>query len=816
MHNVKPLRCLVSPRTVRKRGTLALGLVLVALSAAPAGGGRLRTVRLTDIVPEYMPGDLETAVLPTPQRAALGQTAFWAGRVAIVHAADTNVPAAIIKLAPGVLGDPNVAVVSAAQYAAGALRTSGVNTVVFVGGACRIPAAVGLLGAQAGAELRRAVRDRGPEAYVLLAAAGGLEGRNVVVLAGNAPAGDFRAFATLRQMVFTKGGRAYVRQGRVADWPTFAFRGNKRPRAWEWRYKANYGWFFEPPKAAGTGGFRREHYRTHGAWIRHGDPLTATDGEMDRLVAGYDAPGKKPGHTRHVAGAREYYRAGCREFVLKFDDSGSAMSEQTAAHFGADGFFRALHQYLTGMHRRLKALDPNNRVFFMPRPYYANSFEIGEYARSLLAYGPLPAEMGLSVCGPEVISRTIPTGCLREFREMFGLKAKAQIYDNRGRGGDYFACTGRDPDLWKEVDCLFPERGTPVTRITVYDYLWNPAGYDPNRAFHLAVRELAGRRPEVYAPLLDYLRCYNAGRDPPALCPRMRAVEHVKATNRRLKAKHEALVPLLARSPLAVETRLAEELWGPKAAASSYEWGEYARLRRRLEFEPYVVRFAYREARAIRAAAPVAVDGRLDEPAWAAASASAAFVRPAWGTKQPPADLGAMEVAGEEETRVQLLYTPTHVYVGISFGYRSKPELPSWARSRWRDVKAGRQANLAWRVPCFELFLDVRGRREDYYHLITNVGGVWLSKHFGAYEPGKVGRAWVPQCRFAWRLGERAGTYEASLRLADLGVPVPRPGDAWGFQCFRSRMGPVAVFSGVWDYVGGEHAPNQFGRIVFE
>jgi len=39
----------------------------------------------------------------------------------------------------------------------------------------------------------------------------------------------------------------------------------------------------------------------------------------------------------------------------------------------------------------------------MPRPYYY-SFETQDYARALLAHGPLPKDIGLSVCDPEVLS----------------------------------------------------------------------------------------------------------------------------------------------------------------------------------------------------------------------------------------------------------------------------------------------------------------------------------------------------------------------------------------------------------------------------
>ena len=134
-------------------------------------------------------------------------------------------------------------------------------------------------------------------------------------------------------------------------------------------------------------------------------------------------------------------------------------------------------------------------------------------AQALLARGPLPKDVGLSVCGPEVISWTIPTACLRDYRQLYGLDGKAQIYDNFGRGGEFFAYRGRDVDLWTEVDCVFGERGTPVTRITVYDFLWNPQAYEPDRSLKLAVRELAGRDPKLYRALWGYINYYNRHRD---------------------------------------------------------------------------------------------------------------------------------------------------------------------------------------------------------------------------------------------------------------------------------------------------------------
>ena len=44
------------------------------------------------IVPDYMEGDLETAIVPTPQEARLGSTAFPAGKVALVKPEGYDAP----------------------------------------------------------------------------------------------------------------------------------------------------------------------------------------------------------------------------------------------------------------------------------------------------------------------------------------------------------------------------------------------------------------------------------------------------------------------------------------------------------------------------------------------------------------------------------------------------------------------------------------------------------------------------------------------------------------------------------------------------
>jgi hypothetical protein len=400
---------------------------------------------------------------------------------------------------------------------------------------------------------------------------------------------------------------------------------------------------------------------------------------------------------------------------------------------------------------------------------------------------------------------------MEDYRRLYGLKGKAQIYDNFCRGGEYFAYTGRDRDLWKEVECIFNERGTPVSRITVYDYLWNPEAYDEARSLKLAARELSGRDPALYKAMLDYVTYYNKNRDFATYPSRAEVAARLPEIDRTMKAKFEALEPLLDKSALARETNLRFEFWGPEAPRSSYEPGEHTRLRRRLEFEPYSLAYRYREARVAPAAGEMKIDGALDEAAWKGAKPFGDFSKAAWGLKDPPEDLASLKLPPEERTVMRLLYTPTHLYIGIEFTYAQKPVVPAWAAKIWERRKPGEQVNFAWRIPCFEIMLDDAGRREHYYHLIGNIAGLSCTGLHKVGIPRKSGGFWRPDWRFKYTLGDKSGVFEASIPFKDFAGKAPEKGAVWGWQVFRSKFGKnLGLFSGTYEDT------RELGRIVFD
>ena len=222
-----------------------------------------------------------------------------------------------------------------------------------------------------------------------------------------------------------------------------------------------------------------------------------------------------------------------------------------------------------------------------------------------------------------------------------------------------------------------------------------------------------------------------------------------------MKSRFDALVPLLSRSPLAEQANLKFELWGPERRGRTYEWGEYARLRRRLEFTPYMLAYGYRQGHVAPTADAITVDGKLSESAWRAAKPFPEFVGPAWGAKETPEDLSVFQLPADQATRMKMLYSPTHLYVGVEFKYRERPTLPDWAAKRWRDHRPGDRANYAWRVPCIELLVDVTGRREHYFHVASNIAGLWTSTHCRAYQTEKTGGWWRPDFQFKYALGRQ-------------------------------------------------------------
>jgi len=355
-----------------------------------------------------------------------------------------------------------------------------------LGGAARID--------DASPEFAQILRDHGldlgwkelpREGYVVVVTAD--RGRVIVLAAARDDAGRRWADEALSQLTYEAPSGTFIRECRVLDAPIFALRGNKRPLAWETKYRANFAWGAkDDPEFRG---------RTMTAVYAPGVPLDATGAGVARALDFF----------------RPWQDRGVRFFAVKFDDEGFALTSESEARYGR--FATALAGYLRLVRQGLRRRDADARLYLLPQTYWWNDPRLSVFAGSLRAAGGLDEDVGLVFTGPDVVSASIDADGLAAARREFGLtETKALLYDNVGREGDWGPLTGRGAELSRYADGVFGERGTPVNRLTRLDWLWNPEGYDAETSWRRAVYELAG--PRDFDRLLALCRAFRDGAKP--------------------------------------------------------------------------------------------------------------------------------------------------------------------------------------------------------------------------------------------------------------------------------------------------------------
>jgi cellulose/xylan binding protein with CBM9 domain len=238
--------------------------------------------------------------------------------------------------------------------------------------------------------------------------------------------------------------------------------------------------------------------------------------------------------------------------------------------------------------------------------------------------------------------------------------------------------------------------------------------------------------------------------------------------------------------------------------------------------------FAPRHAIAYRAAAPLAIDGRLDEPAWRAVPWSDPFVDIEGRRKAP------------FTTRVKMLWDDQAFYVGADL-----EESDVWSTLTERD-------SVIFQDNDFELFIDPDGDTHGYYELEINaLGTVWDLLLVQPYRdggpaihgwdiaglksavdvrgtinrPGDRDSGWSVEIAMPWKI----------LQEAAPGRRAPRPGDQWRVNFsrvqwqleavkgtyakrFDRKTGkPLPEDNWVWSPQGAidMHMPERWGYVQF-
>jgi hypothetical protein len=240
--------------------------------------------------------------------------------------------------------------------------------------------------------------------------------------------------------------------------------------------------------------------------------------------------------------------------------------------------------------------------------------------------------------------------------------------------------------------------------------------------------------------------------------------------------------------------------------------------------------FAPRQTVCYRTAAPLLVDGKLDEPSWRATPPSDPFVDIEGPDRPRP----------RFETTVKMLWDDEFFYVGAEL---EEPDI--WATLETRD-------SVIFQDNDFEVFIDPDGDTHAYYELEVNAlatawdllliqpyrdGGpaihgwdvaglkVGVDVRGTINRPGDKDDAWTVEIAMPWRI----------LREAANDRTRPRPGDQWRVNFSRvewdvdikdrtyvKRMNtktgkPLPEYNWVWSPQGAinMHMPERWGYVQF-
>ncbi len=192
-----------------------------------------------------------------------------------------------------------------------------------------------------------------------------------------------------------------------------------------------------------------------------------------------------------------------------------------------------------------------------------------------------------------------------------------------------------------------------------------------------------------------------------------------------------------------------------------------------------------------RAGSAPELKGDLSDPAWKAAGLADALVDSSSGGAPPVrTGLRALLAGGT-----------------LFFGVLCEEPLPG--RMKLSVTEDG-NSNL-WTDDGIEIFLDVAGRAERYFHVMANAAG-----YAYACEQGQLSAApRFPRIRARAARVEAGYALEIAVPLAGLGLEsAPEPGTRWGFNAVRNRRAEPGAFT--FSFTGGSnHLPGRFGRLKF-
>lgn len=200
-----------------------------------------------------------------------------------------------------------------------------------------------------------------------------------------------------------------------------------------------------------------------------------------------------------------------------------------------------------------------------------------------------------------------------------------------------------------------------------------------------------------------------------------------------------------------------------------------------------------RRLRALHISEPIAVDGKLDEPAWARAEAATDFVQQDPDTGRP----------ATERTEVRVLYDETNLYIGIR-AFDSEPKKIN-ARELRRDAGFDNDDKV-------EILLDTNHDLRDAYRFAVNPLGT--QQDALVTDEGKdINLSWNARWTSEARIDAQGWTAELAIPLTSLRLHDGAP--TWGFNVARRvrRKNEESLWT-AWPRAFGLEHVSQAGELT--
>ena len=204
---------------------------------------------------------------------------------------------------------------------------------------------------------------------------------------------------------------------------------------------------------------------------------------------------------------------------------------------------------------------------------------------------------------------------------------------------------------------------------------------------------------------------------------------------------------------------------------------------------------------AVRVAKAPVIDGSISEGEYRAA--------------KPIGQFGLYRGYGPatHDTSFRLAYDSTALYLGIIAQEPSPDRVAGKPRKRDGEI---------WRDDDIELFIDANCDRSTYHQFALGLKHNAQFDCIGGPTHGRFGDTkWNGEWQSATKMSKDAVIVELAIPYRTLGVKTPKPGDRWGLNLCRNRLGKGKkdgrTEMSAWCLTYKSfHVPTHFGTVTFE